>query len=152
MRQPVRADTALTQREHFGAQGGVMPLWQDQKAAVVGDELESPLLVSLVPANPALTRRAFQSRRRETQQRDPFVLVGGNVPQRVAYLGQVAQVVVLLHQFPITQFLACVGRTNRYWLQIDLHSPLYTRVTAVCSSLMVNYMIPLCIVGRVNSP
>ena len=39
-----------------------------------------------------------------------------------------------------------------YWLQIDLHSPLSTRVKAVCPALMLNYMIPLCIVGRVNSP
>ena len=67
MRQPVSADTALTQRKHFGAQIGVMPLGQDQKPAVVGDELESTILVSLVPANPAVTRRAFQRRRRKAQ-------------------------------------------------------------------------------------
>jgi len=97
VRQPVAGDTLLTKRQDFGAQVGQMPLWQDQKPAVVSDEFESPVLVAVVPPDPAVTRGALQSRGGKTQRRGPLPINEGNVPQRVADLGQVAQVVVLLH-------------------------------------------------------
>ena len=75
----------------------------------------------IIPANPAVTRGAFQGRRREAQSRNPFLFVDGDVPERVADLRQVAKVVVLLHQFPIARLFAGPDPTNHYLLQIDPH-------------------------------
>jgi len=129
-----------------------MPLWQDQISAVVSDEFESPVLVAVVPPDPAVTRGALQSRGGKTQQRRPLPINEGNVPQRVADLGQVAQVVVLLHQFAVAWLLATEDRTNGYLLQIKLHSPLYTWVNGICPAFSVACMILIGIVVGVNSP
>jgi hypothetical protein len=90
-REPVRADAALTQRQHFRCKVRQMAIRQDQKAAIVGDEFEAPVLVPEVPSNPLVARSALQRRCREAQQRNPFMFAGGDIPERMAYLRQVAK-------------------------------------------------------------
>jgi len=67
MGQPVGVDTTFAQGEYFGAQVRAMPVGQDQEAAVVGDQLETAVLVPIIPTNPAVARGAFQRRPREGQ-------------------------------------------------------------------------------------
>ena len=100
-----------------------MPIWQDQEAAVVGDQFESAILVPEVPADPFVARGTLERRCREAQQRDPFLLVGGDVPERVADLRQIAEVMVLRHQLTVTRLFALARRMDTNSVQIDLHSP-----------------------------
>jgi hypothetical protein len=114
-----------------------VPIGQDQEAAVVGDQFEPAVLVPEVPSNPLVARGALERRGREAQQRDPFLLVGGDVPDRVADLRQIAQVVVLRHQLTVTRLFTLARRAHANSVQIDLHLPFIrgqTRFVQLCYS------------------
>ena len=64
---PVPGQAPLTQRQYLGAQVGLVPLWQYQKAAVIGDQLEPAKLLSRLPTDPAVACAALQRRGRKAQ-------------------------------------------------------------------------------------
>src|SRR5208337_4569734 len=49
---------------------------------------------------------ALEGRGGKAQQRCPFLPPGGNIPERLADLRQCPQVVMLLHQLPVTRLIA----------------------------------------------
>ena len=75
-----------------------MVLGQDQKPAVVGDEVQAIVLVAKTPPDPGVTCRALPGRGGEAQQGQPLAMPGGDIPQGVADLRQCSQVVMRLHQ------------------------------------------------------
>ena len=76
-----------------------MPVGQNQEAAAVGDELEAAILGGEIPANPAITNAALESRRRDAHKCYPLVVPGGHVPERLANFCQIAKVVMPCHLF-----------------------------------------------------
>ena len=71
---------------------------QDQEAAVVGDQMETVVLITGRPANPAIPRRALPGRCREAQQGQPLRVMPRHIPQGMADLRQRPQVMMGLHQ------------------------------------------------------
>ena len=85
---------------------GSMPGGQDEKAAVVDDQLQAAIALAKVPTDPAVARRALEGGGGKAQQRHPFLPPGGDVPERLADLRQSPQVVVLPHQFLVARLVA----------------------------------------------
>ena len=79
-----------------------MPVGQDEKAAVIDDQLEAVILMAEVPPDPAISCSALQSRGGKAQKGYPLIAPEGNVPEGFADLRQRTQVMMLLHQFLIT--------------------------------------------------
>jgi len=96
--RPVPHQAAFAQGQHAGGEVRDMVLGQDQKPAVVGDQVQAVVLVAKLPADPGVTRRALPGRGREAQQGQPLPVPGSDIPQRVADLRQRPQVVMRLHQ------------------------------------------------------
>jgi hypothetical protein len=71
---------------------------QDQEAAVVGDQMETVVLITGRPANPAIPRRALPGRCGEAQQGQPLRVMPRHIPQGMADLRQRPQVMMGLHQ------------------------------------------------------
>src|SRR4030042_920732 len=78
-----------------------MPVGQDEKAAVIDDQLEAVILMAEVPPDPTIPCSVLQSRGRKAQKGDPLIAPEGNVPEGFADLRQTTQVMMLLHQFLI---------------------------------------------------
>ena len=106
---PVPRQAAFAQGQHVRGEVRDVVLGQDQKPAVVGDQVQAVVLVAKIPADPGVTRRALPGRRGEAQQRQPLPVPGGDIPQGVADLRQRPQVVMRLHQ-GLEAFL--LGRSN----------------------------------------
>jgi hypothetical protein len=89
-----------------------MPLRQDQKTAVVGDQLQAVILMAVVPTDPLVAYRAFPSRCRKTQQDNPFPPIVGSIPKRLADLANRAEIVMGVQQLLETPLLALPDRAN----------------------------------------
>ena len=76
-----------------------MPVGQDEKAAVIDDQLEAVILMAEVPPDPAIPCSALQGRGGKPQKGYPLIAPSSDVPESLADLGQRTQVMVLLHQF-----------------------------------------------------
>ena len=100
--RPVRDQAPLAQRQQPRGQVGPMPAGQDQKAAVVGDQMQPVVLHPEVPADPGVPRPALQGGRGKADQRHPLAPPARHVPLRLADLGQGAQIMMRLHQALIT--------------------------------------------------
>ncbi len=74
-----------------------MPVGQDEKAAVIHDQLETVILMAEVPPDPTIPCSALQSRGGKAQKGYPLIAPEGNVPEGFADLRQGAQVMMLLH-------------------------------------------------------
>src|SRR3990172_62653 len=96
-----------------------MPVGQDEKAAVIDDQLEAVILMAKVPSDPTIPCSALQSRGGKAQKGHPLIAPEGNVPERLADLGQRPQIMMLLHQFLITLFFAWTNRTDKNLSQIQ---------------------------------
>ncbi len=75
-----------------------MPGGQDEKPAVVGQQMQAIILVPVRPPDPAVPRRAFPGSGRKAEQRHPFGLPDGHVPEGFANFGQGAQIMMRLHE------------------------------------------------------
>jgi len=98
MRLPVAHQAALAQGQHPGGEVRDVVLGQDQKSAVVGDQVQAVVLVAEIPSDPGVTRRALPGRRGEARQGQPLPVPGGDIPQGVADLRQRPEVVTGCHQ------------------------------------------------------
>ena len=85
---PVGGEPPFAQGKCARAEVWVMPVGQDQKAAVVGDQVQAVALVAVAPANPAIPHGAFPCRRRKAEQSHPLAEVGRHVPKGFADLGE----------------------------------------------------------------
>src|ERR1700679_2322117 len=89
---------------------GHVPVGQNEKTAVVDDQLQAAITMAQIPADPAIARSTLQRRGRKAQQGNPLLLPTGHIPDCLADLRQCAQVMVLPHQFLVARLFA---RTNR---------------------------------------
>ena len=147
--RPVRRQAPRAQRQHPRAQVRHAPARQDQKAAVVGEQV--------LATDPAVAGAALQRRRREAGQRHPFAAPARGVPQRLADLRQRAQVVVRPHQALVASFVLRRHRLDGNLAQ--LHA--VVRALSTCrllysysermSSIRVNPFFPLGFPGCTNS-
>jgi hypothetical protein len=111
---PIGTKPLVAQRKNLGAEIGTMPVGQNEKPAVVGDQFEPVIIVLVVkiPADPPIAHRAFPCRGRKAQQRHPLILVAGHVPKRLTDLGQIAQVVMRRHQLAMKPLLVVLNGTH----------------------------------------
>ena len=63
-------------------------LGQDQKAGIVGDQVQAVVLEAKVPTDPVVTGRTLPGRGAKAQQRKPLAAPSGYIPQGMADLGQ----------------------------------------------------------------
>ena len=82
-----------------------MPVGQNQKPAVVGQQVQAVILVAEIPADPPIPNRALPGCGGKAQQGNPLIVPGDDIPQGFANLGQRPQVMMRLHQRLITRFL-----------------------------------------------
>ncbi len=75
-----------------------MPGGQDEKPAVVGQQMQAIILVPVRPPDPAVPRRAFPGSGRKAEQRHPFGLPDGHVPEGFANLGERAQIMMRVEE------------------------------------------------------
>ncbi len=121
-RLPIRRDPALTQPEH--ARGQIRPpsFRQDEKAAIVGNQMQAILLVTPVPADPTIAGRAFSDRGADHQQCQPLPLPGGDTPERVADLRHRTQVMMHVEQRAETRILVNRDRSQHDVAQVQCRS------------------------------
>lgn len=108
--RPVPDQAPPAPRQHPRGQVGTMPAGQDQKAAVVGRQLQPAGAQPQVPADPDVARPALQRRRGKTDRRHPNAPPARRVSQHLADLRQRAQIMMRPHQAPVS---ALLGRRNR---------------------------------------
>ena len=84
-----------------------MPIGQDQKTAVIGQQVQAVILMAKIPADPPIPGRALPGRSGKAQQGHPLLSKGGDIPQGFANLGQSTQVMMLLHQLLKTLLFKC---------------------------------------------
>ena len=74
-----------------------MPLGQNQKTGVVGNQMQTVKFQRRRPADPGVTRTALQGGGTPAQQRHPLLLAGGHIPKGLSYDGPESQVVMGVH-------------------------------------------------------
>lgn len=66
-------------------------------SAIIGNQMQAVVLVTEIPADPAVPGRALQGRSGKAQQGQPLAAPGGDIPQGMTDLRQRPQVVMGLH-------------------------------------------------------
>ena len=93
---------------------------QDDKARVVGDQMQAPELLLRAPAEPAVARGQLERARLPADEREPGRAHERNVAQAFAEHAMKRQVVMARHQpVPAPVFLSAPGRTHRDRAQIN---------------------------------
>src|SRR5208337_1080857 len=90
-----------------------MPLGQNQKTSVVGNQMQAVKFQGRCPANPGVPRTALQGGGPPAQQRHPLLRAGGYIPEGLSYDGTESQIVMGVHQLPPARSLLATHRTNR---------------------------------------
>jgi len=138
-RLPVPCQAAFAQGEDPRGEVRDMVFWQDQKATIVGDEVQAIVLVAKIPSDPGIPCRALPGRGREAQQCPPLAAPEGDIPEGVADLRQGSQVVMGVHQGLEARLL--VGRNGLYSNVLEVQAPTlapsdvemrYTRLAGRC--------------------
>ena len=101
-----------------------MGMGQDEKAAVVGDELKALILQERGPADKTVSRPALEGRRRPAKQGKPLSGALGHIAQRLPHPVREAQVVMPAHQLFPSLPLPRENRPNDDFLQEALMDPL----------------------------
>ena len=82
--RPIPHQTAFAQRENTRGQVRVMGVGQDQEATVVGDQVQTVILMTEIPADPGIPRRTLPGGGGEAQQGHPHPVPGSDIPQGMA--------------------------------------------------------------------
>ena len=126
-----------------------------QKATVVGDWIETPILRAKVPPNQRIPYATFQCGRRHAQLRNPLASPARNVPVRLAKFRQRTQIVVRprLALIPLyfdslhgPNYSLLLHRAPLYWIPY----PLYTGNRARCRTRADNPRVCNGITHRAN--
>jgi hypothetical protein len=115
---PIPRQTPLTERQNARPQVEQVPVGKNEKAAVIDHQLQAAEVLTQAPTDPAIARGALQRRSRKAQQREPLLSPGRHVPKRFSNLGQIAQVVVLAHQFPVARLFAGTNQPDHRLAQL----------------------------------
>src|SRR4030042_7004534 len=100
-----------------------MPVGQNEKAAIIDDQLEAVVLIAGVPSDPTIPGSALQSRGGKAQKGYPLIDPEGNVPEGFADFRQGTQVMMLLHQFLITLLFEPTNGPDKNLSQIQNGHP-----------------------------
>ena len=100
-----------------------VPVWQDEKAAVIDNQLQAVILMAQVPTDPAIPCSALQGRGGKAQKGYPLIAPSGDVPKRLADLGQRTQVMMLLHQFLVMLLFEWANGPDKNLPQVQGSSP-----------------------------
>src|SRR4030042_4349423 len=122
-----------------------MPVGQDEKAAVIDDQLQAVILMAQVPTDPAIPCSALQGRGGKAQKGYPLIAPGGNVPEGFANLRQRTQVMMLLHQFLVTLLFEWTNGADKNLPQVQGSYPqrkcnlssVYTSLGNTCPELFL---------------
>jgi hypothetical protein len=95
---PVGCQPFEIQRQDPRREIGPRDLRQDEKAAIIGDQMEAVIVEHGGPADPAVAGPALQRRRLPAQQRQPLTAALRHIAQRSPHHPGEAQVMVLAHQ------------------------------------------------------
>ena len=109
---PVAHHPAFGEREHPRADIGPVPVRQDQETTIVGNQLQAVILGAKVPTDPAVTHPTFKGRRRETQLGYPLIPPGRDIPDRLADLREIPEIVMRRHLLPIALLFAALYRAD----------------------------------------
>jgi hypothetical protein len=98
-----------------------MPIGQDQKTAVVGDQFEPVVIILMVkiPADPPIAHRAFPRGCRKVLQRHPLLVISGHVPQGLTDLGEKTQVVMGCHQLAVNGLFVALNKTDSHFVEVQ---------------------------------
>src|SRR5579863_8304672 len=98
---PIGTEASEIQGSDPGGKILKMGMGQDEKAAVVGDEVKALILQEWGPADKTVSRPALEGRRRPAKQGKPLSGALGHIAQRLPHPVREAQVVMPAHQlFP----------------------------------------------------
>jgi hypothetical protein len=111
-----------------------MPVGQDEKAAVIDDQLEAVILMAEVPSDPAISGSALQSCGGKAQKGYPLIVPEGNVPEGFADFSQRTQIMMFLHQFLITLLFEPTNGPYKNLSQIQNGHPLMKDIYAPYNS------------------
>ena len=100
-----------------------MPVGQDEKAAVIDDQLEAFILMAEVPTDPAIPCSALQGRGGKAQKGYPLIGPEGNVPEGFADLRQGAQVMMLLHELLVSLLFEWTNGTDKDFPEVQGSCP-----------------------------
>src|SRR5271157_204782 len=89
-----------------------MPLGQNQKADVIGNQMQTAKFQGGRPANPGVPRTTLQGGGTPAQQRHPLLRAGGYIAEGLSYEGPESQVVMGVHQLSPARSLLATHRTN----------------------------------------
>jgi len=101
-----------------------MGVGQDEKAAIVGDEVKALILQERGPTDKTVSRPALEGRRMPAKQGKPLSSALGHIAQRLPHQAREAQVVMLAHQLFPALPLPRENRPNDDFLQETLMDPL----------------------------
>src|SRR5271166_1577345 len=114
--------TPLTERENARTPIEQVPVGKNQKAAIVDHQLQAGIVLAQAPTDPAIARGALQCRGRKAQQRDPLLPPACHIPQRLADLRQIAQVVMLAHELLVAGLLAGTNQPDHHLAKLRRRS------------------------------
>ncbi len=86
---------------------------QNEKAGIVGDQVQPVELVPKSPTHPLVADRALQRGGGKTHQRHPVPLKAGDIPEGVPNLRQGPKVVMGAHGVLKPGLLSCTNRTDQ---------------------------------------
>ena len=118
--RPITHETARAQRQHARAEVA-RSAGQEQEPGVVGEQMQPVKLHTVVPANPAVARRALQRRCREHHQRQPLAAMMSDIAHRLAHPRQRTEVVVRVHQLPKPSLLVRRDNVDPYFRESHHH-------------------------------
>ena len=121
-----------------------MPVGQDEKPAIVDDQLQAVILMTEVPTDPAIPGSTLQGCSGKAQKSYPVIVPSGDVPESFANLGQRTQVMMLLHEFLVTLLFERTSGPDKNLPKIQGSYPqmeynsdsLYTSLGDVCPQLV----------------
>ena len=105
-RLPIRRQPGQREPENAGGEIGHPFAGQQQKAAVIRDQIEPLPLQRRRPANPAIAAGTFECGRGPAHEGQPQAIYFGNVAETAPHQGREPQVVVRAHQpVPLAPFV-----------------------------------------------
>ena len=118
--EPIRAETPGVRRKNAGREMPYTDPRQDEKAAVVDNEVKTLLLVRCAPTDEALSVTALPRRGTPAQESKLLALVFSDVAQRFADELAIAEVVVHRHELTPMSDLLPLKRANHDTAEIHL--------------------------------
>ena len=95
---PVGGQSFSAQGQDARGQVWQMPVGQDQKTAVVGQQIEPIELMVKGPTDPLIASSTFEGGSGKADQADPLITDTGRISQGFTDFGQGAQVMMPVHQ------------------------------------------------------